>query len=97
MLKYKTHDFRIFATGLEKDIIMTKIKEPTKQIKRDRRDMIQYINLQLASLGQPLFSDDSDAGSKYTNAKFQSLTEGLINSFREKSRLLSGHFSPVVL
>ena len=63
--------------------------------KRDRRDMIQYINLQLASLGQPLFYDDSDAGTKYANAKFQALTEGLINSFREKSRLLGGHLSPV--
>ncbi|MDB4583266.1 hypothetical protein N9164_08955 [Draconibacterium sp.] len=67
---------------------------PTKRIKRDRRDMIQYINLQLASLGQPLFRDDSDSGIKYTNAKFQSLTEGLISSFREKSRLLSSHLSP---
>ncbi|MCY1722289.1 hypothetical protein OU798_18185 [Prolixibacteraceae bacterium Z1-6] len=67
---------------------------PTKQRKRDRRDMIQYINLQLASLGQPLFTDDTDSGIRYANAKFQSLTEGLINSFREKSRLLSGHLSP---
>jgi len=67
---------------------------PTKLRKRDRRDMIQYINLQLASLGQPLFADDSDSGTKYANAKFQSLTEGLISSFREKSRLLSGHLSP---
>jgi phosphoenolpyruvate carboxykinase (diphosphate) len=66
-----------------------------KLSKRDRRDMIQYINLQLASLGQPIYNDASDSGKKYTNAKFQALTEGLINSFREKSRLLSGHLSPV--
>jgi hypothetical protein len=89
------NDFRIFVNGLEKMIVMTKIKEPAIPRKRDRRDMIQYINLQLASLGQPLFNDDSDADTKYTNAKFQSLTEGLINSFREKSRLLSQHLSPV--
>ncbi|TAJ14539.1 hypothetical protein DMA11_05040 [Marinilabiliaceae bacterium JC017] len=66
-----------------------------KPSKRDRKDMIQYINLQLAALGQPLFYDDSDAKTKYSNAKFLSLTEDLINSFREKSRLLSDHLSPV--
>ncbi|MFV0592632.1 MAG: hypothetical protein ACK5M7_14690 [Draconibacterium sp.] len=66
-----------------------------KQNLRDRRDMIQFINLQLASLGQPVFNDDSDADKKYANAKFLGLTEGLINSFRQKSRLLSGHLSPV--
>ncbi len=57
--------------------------------------MIQFINLQLASLGQPLFIDNSDSSKKLANAKFQALTEGLINSFREKSRLLSRHLSPV--
>ncbi len=72
-----------------------KIINAFKKSKRERRDMIQYINLQLASLGQPSFYDDSDAGTKYANAKFQALTEGLINSFREKSRLLEGHLSPV--
>jgi hypothetical protein len=70
---------------------------PFKQSKKDRKDMIQYINLQLASLGQPLFSDESDSSTKFANAKFESLTEGLINSFRQKSRLLSGHLSPVDL
>lgn len=74
---------------------MSKNKSLTKQSKRDRRDMIQYINLQLASLGQPLFNNETDSGTKYANAKFQALTQGLINSFREKSRLLSGHLSPV--
>lgn len=66
-----------------------------KKKKKDRKDMIQFINLQLASLAQPLFHDDTDAQTKYANSKFQSLTGGLINSFREKSRLLSGHLSPV--
>lgn len=71
------------------------LAKPFKQRKRDRKDMIQYINLQLASLGQPLFKDDTETGIKYTNAKFQALTEGLIDSFRQKSRLLSRHLSPV--
>ncbi len=62
--------------------------------KRDRKDMIQYINLQLAALGQPLFYDETDAEKKLSNAKFLNLTEGLISSFREKARLLTDHLSP---
>jgi len=72
-----------------------RLKKANKKAIRDRRDMIQFINLQLASLGQPIYIDDSDTNERYANAKFQALTEGLINSFREKSRLLSGHLSPV--
>lgn len=60
----------------------------------DRRDMIQYINLQLSALGQPIFIDDEDASTKYSSDKFLSLTQDLINSFREKSRLLSDHLCP---
>ncbi len=67
----------------------------SKPTKKDRKDMIQYINLQLAALGQPLFTDDSDSGKKLSNARFLDLTESLISSFREKTRLLSDHLSPV--
>ena len=67
-------------------------EKTTKQSKRDRRDMIQFINLQLASLGQPLFIDNSDSGKKLANEKFQSLTEGLINSFREQIRQIRNKF-----
>lgn len=74
-----------------KDVMLTK----QKPSKKDRKDMIQYINLQLASLGQPLFYDELDAKTKFSNTKFLSLTEDLINSIREKSRLLSDHLSPV--
>ncbi|WP_167618062.1 hypothetical protein [Maribellus sediminis] len=77
---------------MEKISTTDKVK---KLSRRDRRDMIQYINLQLASLGQPMYIDSSDSVKKYANAKFLALTDGLINSFREKSRLLSGHLSPV--
>ncbi|MGQ1787876.1 MULTISPECIES: hypothetical protein [unclassified Saccharicrinis] len=66
-----------------------------KPTKKDRKDMIQYINLQLAALGQPLFHDETDAMKKLSNARFLDLTESLISSFREKSRLLSDHLSPV--
>ncbi len=65
-----------------------------KPTKKDRKDMIQYINLQLAALGQPLFCDDNDAKIKFSNTKFLALTEDLIKSFREKSRLLSNHLPP---
>lgn len=70
------------------------IMKNLKMSKKDRKDMIQYINLQLAALGQPLYYDNTDAGTKFSNARFLSLTEDLINSFREKSRLLSHHLSP---
>jgi hypothetical protein len=65
-----------------------------KLSKKDRIDMIQSINLQLAALGQPMFYDDSDAKTKLSNDKFIALTEDLINSFKEKSRLLPDHLSP---
>jgi phosphoenolpyruvate carboxykinase (diphosphate) len=65
-----------------------------KSKKKDRREMIQYINLQLAALGQPLFTDETEEGAKLASARFMSLTEGLISSFMEKSRLLTGHLSP---
>jgi phosphoenolpyruvate carboxykinase (diphosphate) len=56
--------------------------------------MIQYINLQLAALGQPLFTGETEEEVKLASARFISLTEDLISSFREKSRLLTGHLSP---
>ncbi len=56
--------------------------------------MIQYINLQLAALGHAYYLDSDDT-TKLSNAKFLSLTEGLISIFREKSRILSDHQSPV--
>ncbi len=74
--------------------MQTNMVNTSKLKKKDRKDMIQYVNLQLAALGQPLFHDDCDAKTKYSNEKFLNLTEGLINSFREKSRLLSDHQSP---
>src|SRR5690554_8172893 len=65
-----------------------------KTSKKGRREMIQYINLQLAALGQPIFTGETEEEEKLTSARFISLTEGLVNSFREKSRLLTGHLSP---
>ncbi len=65
-----------------------------KEIKDYRKDTVQYINLQLAALGQPIFKDSDSSIQKFCNPKFQSLTNGLIKNFREKSRLLSHHLCP---
>jgi len=63
-------------------------------IKQGRKDTVRYINLQLASLGQPIYQDNKDSEEQFCNPKFQELTNGLIKSFREKSRLLVNHLSP---
>lgn len=76
---------------------MKKNSVSEEQNNRLRKDTVRYINLQLASLGQPLFHDNDDDETKLCNPKFMELTQGLIKSFREKSRLLSDHLSPVDL
>ncbi len=63
-------------------------------IKKDRKDIIQYINMQLAALGQPLYIDNDDIKNQLSHDRIISLTEDLIKSFREKSRLLSDYLSP---
>ncbi|MGJ8743448.1 hypothetical protein [Polaribacter sp.] len=60
-----------------------------------RNDTIQFINLQLASLGQPTFKDKPGSSVAFLNPKLEELTSGLIKSLQEKSRLLSHHHSPV--
>lgn len=72
----------------------TEIKVNQEPIKQSRKDTVQFINLQLASLGQPIYKDGDNAEEQFCNPKFQELTNGLIKSFREKSRLLSSHLSP---
>ena len=60
-----------------------------------RKDIVQFINLQLASIGQPTFKDKPDSADTFLDPKFEELTSGLIKSLQEKSRLLSNHHSPV--
>lgn len=60
-----------------------------------RKELIQFINLQLASIGQPTFKDAEDSTEKFCDPKFEVLSNGLIRSIREKSRLLASHLSPV--
>ena len=61
---------------------------------RTRQELIQFINLQLASIGQPIFKDAEDSKDKFCDPKFEELTNGLIRSLREKSRLLASHHCP---
>ncbi|MBQ3635817.1 MAG: hypothetical protein II951_09415 [Bacteroidales bacterium] len=60
-----------------------------------RREMIEYINLQLASLGQPIFQDNEENDADMANSRFMTITQDIINSYREKTRLLGKHRSPV--
>ena len=59
-----------------------------------RNELIQFINLQLASIGQPVFRDNENSKEKFCDPKFEALTKGLITSIQEKSRLLGSHHSP---
>lgn len=63
-------------------------------MKASRRDIIQFINLQLAALGQPVFKDKADSEEKFCDPEFEKTTRPLIMSLREKSRLLADHLSP---
>ena len=62
--------------------------------KKNQKDIIQYLNMQLAAMGQPLYVDQDDKKTKQSNDRFISLTEDLVKSFREKTRILSDHLSP---
>jgi len=61
---------------------------------KNQKDIIQYLNMQLAAMGQPLYVDNDDNSTKLSNDRFISLTEDLVKSFREKTRILSDHLSP---
>ncbi|WMI66348.1 hypothetical protein RBH94_04110 [Aestuariibaculum sp. YM273] len=61
---------------------------------QSRKDIVQYVNLQLAALGQPLFKDKEGASQKFCNPKLQMLTKAFTQGFKEKSRLLSGNLAP---
>lgn len=57
-----------------------------------RRDVIRYINMKLASMGQPIFEgmplSEEDG---MTEQEFVSLAESLLNNYKEKMRLLSAN------
>ena len=61
--------------------------DKTSLRKRDRKRLQLYINLKLASTGQPI----AHAGDE----QFLETAQDLLKSYNEKNRLLSGHLCPV--
>ncbi len=57
----------------------------------NQKDLIRYINLQLAAMGQPIFNENNE---ELCDDNFIELTNSLIQSYRAKSRLLSDHHCP---
>ena len=66
-----------------------------EQVIRNRKDTVRYINLQLATLGQPIFEDKEESEFKYCNPNFHDLTSGLVKNLKESTRLLSKHLTPI--
>ncbi|GAL79080.1 hypothetical protein JCM19274_4165 [Algibacter lectus] len=64
-------------------------------MEESRKDVVQFINLQLSSLGLPTYHDETQNSEKFCDPKFEELTSGLIKTLREQSRLLASHHSPV--
>jgi phosphoenolpyruvate carboxykinase (diphosphate) len=58
---------------------------------RRRRDVIRYINMKLASMGQPIFEGQLHMQEDgMTEQEFVNLAESLLENYKEKMRLLSG-------
>ena len=53
----------------------------------DEASLLEYVNLKLTSIGQPIFEDIGDA-------RFTSLSKTLLASYQEKSRLLADYLPP---
>lgn len=69
-------------------------KKP-KKAKNNQKNLIRYINLQLAAMGQPIYKGDSlKNGEQLADSKFIELTDSLIQNYRAKSRLLADHLCP---
>lgn len=73
----------------------SKFEKDQKKGKGDQKDLIRYINLQLAAMGQPIFKEETQEGQKsLSDPKFIELTDSLIQNYRAKSRLLADHLCP---
>ncbi len=65
-----------------------------KTMNQNRKEIIEFVNLQLAALGQPMFKDNPNSNEKFCNPQLQDLTSHLIRGFKESSRLLSDQQNP---
>ena len=53
----------------------------------DQKSLLEYVNLKLTAIGQPVFGDLS-------NSEFFGLSQSLLASYQEKSRLLADYLPP---
>jgi len=66
--------------------------DSSKQEKTKRKNIIRYINLQLASMGQPVYvNQKKNSKQGLSDSKFIELTQSLVENYKTKSRLLSDH------
>lgn len=57
---------------------------------KKRKDIIRYINMKLASMGQPIYEGDKEENDEgMSESEFVSLADSLLNNYKEKMRLLS--------
>ncbi len=73
---------------------MKEVQNSKQEAIERTKETVQFINLQLAALGQPMFKDKPDSKVKYCNPQLQKLTTNLVKGFKEKSRLLLNNTSP---
>ena len=61
------------------------------------KDLVRYINLKLASIGQPILDDHDkeDVDKPLADTRFQELTHDLIENYRSKTRLVANVHNPV--
>jgi len=61
------------------------------------KDLVRYINLKLASIGQPILDDHDKKGidTPLADTRFQELTNDLIENYRSKARLVANVHNPV--
>jgi hypothetical protein len=62
----------------------------SKITEKKKEDIIRFINLKLASMGQPIFEGKIGESDNVSEQEFISLSESVLNNYKEKMRLLSG-------
>ena len=65
-----------------------------RQNSEKQRDIIRYINLQLAAMGQPTYKDSSEYGIQLSDPKFIELTKNLVLNYQAKKKLVPDHLCP---
>ncbi|HPG32419.1 MAG: hypothetical protein H6541_13590 [Lentimicrobiaceae bacterium] len=72
------------------------IQAESTESTQSTRDLIRYINLKLATIGQPVFDDfaEQQGDEILSDPAFLELTENLISNYRSRTRLVSSIFAP---